>query len=86
MAKASGSANNDVVDTAPSSGMERLTNVLALLLVKGHNQTEAIRLLNRAGFQAKEIAALVGSTSNTVSVTLYKTNKTGKKAKKSGKD
>jgi DNA-binding CsgD family transcriptional regulator len=79
---AKGNAKDDeIIDTVPSSGIERLTNLLALLVVKGHNQTESVKLLSRAGFQVKEIAGLLGSTPNTVSVTLYQAKKNGKKTK-----
>ena len=48
----------------------RLVNLLALLLVQERKQPEQIALLNRAGFRPAEIAALLGTTSNTVSVQL----------------
>lgn len=48
----------------------RLVNLLALLLVEGRKQPEQIALLNRAGFRPAEIAALLGTTRNTVSVQL----------------
>jgi DNA-directed RNA polymerase specialized sigma24 family protein len=40
------------------------------MLVKGKPQPEQISLLSAAGFSSSEIAGLVGTTSNTVSVTL----------------
>lgn len=42
------------------------------------NQTEAILELSRAGFGPSRIAELLGTTSNTVSVTLQKAKKSGK--------
>jgi transcriptional regulator len=45
-------------------------NLLGLLLVRERKQTEQITLLNRAGFRPAEIAALLGTTRNTVSVEL----------------
>jgi DNA-binding NarL/FixJ family response regulator len=48
----------------------KLVNLLALLLVQERKQPEQIALLNRAGFRAAEIAALLGTTRNTVSVQL----------------
>ena len=48
----------------------KLVNLLALLLVQERKQTEQIALLNRAGFRPGEIAALLGTTPNTVSVQL----------------
>lgn len=48
----------------------KLVNLLALLLVQERKQPEQISLLNRAGFGRSEIAALLGTTPNTVSVQL----------------
>ncbi len=48
----------------------KLVNLLALLLVQERQQPEQIALLNRAGFRPAEIAALLGTTRNTVSVQL----------------
>jgi hypothetical protein len=48
----------------------KLVNLLALLLVQERKQPEQISLLNRAGFRPVEIAALLGTTPNTVSVQL----------------
>jgi hypothetical protein len=60
---------------------ERIANLLALLLVTGKPQPEQISLLNAAGYKPSEIARLIGTTSNTVSVTLSK-RRTGKPKKK----
>lgn len=48
----------------------RLVNLLALLLVQERPQTTQIDLLGRAGFSSAQIAALIGTTRNTVSVVL----------------
>lgn len=48
----------------------KLVNLLALLLVQERKQPEQIALLSRAGFRPVEIATLLGTTSNTVSVQL----------------
>lgn len=48
----------------------KLVNLLALLLVQERKQPEQIALLSRAGFRPAEIAALLGTTRNTVSVQL----------------
>jgi hypothetical protein len=58
----------------------RLVNILALLLVQERKQSEQIALLNRAGFRPIEIAALIGTTRNTVSVEL--SNQKKKRSKK----
>jgi len=62
----------------------KLVNLLALLLVHERQQNEQIGLLGRAGFRPAEIAALLGTTSNTVRVELSKQRR-GKKRNKSTK-
>lgn len=59
---------------------EKTMRLLALVATSGRPQIEQIDLLTRAGFQPKEIASILGTTSNTVSVA--KTS-LAKKAKKS---
>jgi hypothetical protein len=62
----------------------RLVNLLALLIVQERKQPEQIAILNRAGFKPSEIADLLGTTRNTVSVQLsiQKRDKTVAKARK----
>lgn len=55
--------------------LRRLTNLVALLLVKGESQNDKIRTLAAAGYQPNEIAELLDTTPNTVSVTLHKLRK-----------
>lgn len=58
----------------------RLTNLLALLLIKDMKvQSEQIAVLSRAGFPSSEIAGLLGTTTNTVSVALYQLKRSKKK-------
>lgn len=64
--------------------LERIARLLALLATKGEPQANQILLLNAIGFSASEIASLLGTTSNTVSVTVYK-QKTGRIRSKSKK-
>jgi DNA-directed RNA polymerase specialized sigma24 family protein len=69
------------------SRVERLTKLIAAGLVLGKTQGEQVDLLSKAGFQPKEIAGLVGSTPNSVRVTLStmrkaKSKKFAKKAEK----
>ena len=61
---------------------QRIANLLALSLVTGKPQPEQISLLNAAGYKASEIARLLGTTSNTVSVTLSQRRKGKSKKKK----
>ena len=49
---------------------ERIANLLALSLITGKPQPEQISLLSAAGYSPLEIGRLVGTTPNTVSVTL----------------
>ena len=76
------------LDTDTPGGVDGLTgfeskllNLLALHLIDNKSQTDQVVLLSRAGFRASEIARLVGTTPNTVSVILYQE----KKGRKSGK-
>ncbi|MCC7407303.1 MAG: hypothetical protein IT442_04480 [Phycisphaeraceae bacterium] len=50
----------------------KLLRLLGLMLVQERQQAEQIRLLGRVGFKAPEIASMLETTSNTVSVTLSK--------------
>lgn len=50
--------------------LRRANRLLALLLTKDLKQSEAISELSRAGFQPRDIADVLGTTSNTVSVAL----------------
>lgn len=52
--------------------LTRLTNLVALLLVKGEDQNEKIRTLKAAGYAPNEIASFLGITANAVSVALHK--------------
>lgn len=60
----------------------RLTNLLALLLVQERKQPDQIVLLSRAGYRPTEIAALIGTTPNTVSVQLSNMKRTRKHARR----
>ena len=59
---------------SPIEGMttfeSRLVKLLGLLLVSERQQNEQIGLLGRAGFKSAEIAEMLGTTRNTVSVEL----------------
>jgi DNA-binding CsgD family transcriptional regulator len=52
------------------SELRRIVRLMTLSITKELSQRERIALLSAAGFQPKEIAELVGTTANTVSVTL----------------
>jgi DNA-directed RNA polymerase specialized sigma24 family protein len=55
-----------------NADLERLTNLVALLLVKGEPQVDQIRTLAAAGYRNSEIAPLLGLTSNAVNVALHR--------------
>jgi len=55
--------------------LERISKLLAILAVKGENQTDKIVTLSAAGFSASEIAQLLGTTPNAVAATVYQQNK-----------
>ena len=57
--------------------IDMLTRLLAINLVNGKSQKEQIRLLSVAGMGPKEIADLLGTTSNTVNVALSALRKKG---------
>ena len=52
------------------SKLDTLLRVQTLVATRGMKQGEQIALLSRAGFQPKDIAELIGTTSNTVNVAL----------------
>ena len=57
------------------SEIRKLNKLLVLLLTKELSQNEKIQFLDKAGFSPKEIADILGTTSNTVSVTINKLKK-----------
>ena len=50
--------------------IDRVIRILAVIATKGLKQREQIALLSRAGLQPKDIAELIGTSSNTVRVEL----------------
>ena len=61
-------------DTATPRGpdLERLTNLVALLVVKGEPQADQIRTLTAAGYGNSEIATLLGLSRNAVNIALHR--------------
>jgi DNA-directed RNA polymerase specialized sigma24 family protein len=78
--------NEDLFENSTSGSAaqvsQRIANLLALLLVTGKPQPEQISLLSAAGYTSSEIAQLIGTTRNTVSVTLSQRRKGKRKRKK----
>lgn len=80
VAKAKPKQNAEAADSngtgnAGSNQMERLTNLVALLLIKGESQSDQLRTLSCAGFSNSEIARLLGLTPNAVNVALHRIRK-----------
>ena len=59
-------------DADASGALDKIARLLALSVVADRPQAEQIRVLGASGFTPSEIAGLVGTTANTVSVTLSK--------------
>lgn len=55
-----------------SKQLEKLTRLLALLVIKGESQPEKIKMLAGAGFTNIEIAELLGVSGNAVNVALHR--------------
>ncbi|MCD4739668.1 hypothetical protein K8R43_00595 [archaeon] len=55
--------------------LEQILRVNALNVGKDRTKTERILMLDKVGFTPKEISEIIGTTSNTVSVTLSQTKK-----------
>jgi CRP-like cAMP-binding protein len=66
------------------SELQQIKKLLLVLCTKDQSQKEQIKILSNVGFQPKEIAELIGSTANTVNVTLNRLKKEGKKINNDG--
>lgn len=64
--------------------LRRITKLVALIATKDQNQTERIQILSSAGFPPADIADIVGTTPNTVNVTLARLRKRGTSRSKPG--
>ena len=53
-----------------STKLDAILKLMVFAMTEGKSQTEQVRLLSAAGFQPKEIAQTLDTTSNTVNVTL----------------
>ena len=50
--------------------LETIVKLLALSVIQDKTMSEKINILSSAGFQPKKIAEMIGTTANTVRVTL----------------
>ncbi len=71
----------DSVSKEMLTKLDLLIGLMAISVLDGKPQKEQIELLDKAGLRPKEIAALVGTTRNTVSVTLSQMKKRNSKPK-----
>ena len=71
MASKKGSRRKPDARTRSIEPMERIANLLALLLVKDAKPGEAILLLWRAGFPDEQIAELLNTTQGNIRQTRY---------------
>jgi DNA-binding CsgD family transcriptional regulator len=58
--------------------LQKISKLLVLNLADGKTNTEVIEMLSRIDFQPKEIAELLGTSANTVSVILSNLRKKSK--------
>ena len=65
--------------------LDQILRILVISATRGLNQREQITLLNRAGFQPKNIAEMLGTSSNTVRVELVALRKGMSKSKRARK-
>jgi hypothetical protein len=68
--------------------LKRIVRLLTVLVTKDMTQREQIQLLSSVGFAPKDVADLIETTPNTVSVTLSairKGDKAGKRRERSSK-
>ncbi len=62
--------------------LDRVLRLLGMMAVRGLSQTDQIATLSRVGFSPKEIASALGTTANTVRVTLVGIRRAGRQKKK----
>lgn len=58
--------------------LDRIAKLLALLVAQGKTKREAILRLADVGFRPRDIAELLGTTGNTVRVTLHQAKKSAR--------
>lgn len=64
------------------SELGKVKRLLSVIATQGLSQRDRIATLDRVGFGPREIAELLGTTSNTVSVTLSGIRKEGNRSAK----
>jgi predicted transcriptional regulator len=66
-----------VDEEAVVARLDTISRLLALNLVEGKKQVDQIVLLTKAGWRPKDVAELLGTSSNAVSVALSQLRKRG---------
>ena len=74
--------NTDALLVEISKKLDVLARLTSLMLPDRIKQDDKIKILDGVGLQPKEIATILGTTSNVVSVTLNRINKKVKSSKK----
>jgi DNA-binding NarL/FixJ family response regulator len=72
---------NETIEDQILQELKRISRVQVLIATRGQTQKDSIVDLARIGFQPKEIADLLGTTPNTVSVALSTLKKKTKSVK-----
>lgn len=67
--------SGDTGNAAVLEGLERIAKLLGILVAEGKTQREAVLRLADVGFEPREIADLLGTTANTVRVTIHQARK-----------
>lgn len=61
--------------------LDKLIRLVAVMVTRDKPQREQIAMLSKAGLQPKDIADLIGTTPNTVSVTLSELRRSNTKTR-----
>ena len=70
-----GDVMNDTQFEEIKTRLDKLIRIVALSSTKGLTSTDSIFMLHQAGFAPKEIADIIGTTSNVVNVRLSEMRK-----------
>lgn len=65
------------METELINELKKMNKLLILLLIKDLERNEKIKFLSEAGFQPKDIASIINTTANVVSIQLTKLRKKG---------
>lgn len=69
-------ADDNALNGPPTEGtLRRIANLLAVMAIKGEDDTGKIKTLNSAGYDIAEIAKMLGKKPNDISVALYRMRK-----------